>query len=87
MEPSGKKSEQHAHITRPKAEVHLLIVRNKSTHEEHLSQPLLIAKLFKIAITFLTGFNGTFKVTNEKNKLYFTKPISDGAGFTKKTVP
>ena len=34
-------------------------------------------KQFKIAITFLTGYNGIFKVTNSNNKFYFLKSITD----------
>ena len=45
----------------------MLIVMDKSTHEEHLSQPLPIKnKRFKIAVTLLTGYNGIFNVTNKK---------------------
>ena len=40
---------------------------DKSTHEEHLSQPLQTnIKQFKMAVTFLTSFNGIFNDTNEK---------------------
>ena len=43
---------------------------DKSTHEEHLSQPLQTNnKQFKIAVTFLTGYNGIFNVTNS-NKFF-----------------
>ena len=35
-----KRYEQKAIITRPKIEEHMLNVMDKSTHEEHLSQPL-----------------------------------------------
>ena len=36
----------------------MLIVMDKSTHEQHLSQPLQTNnKQFKLAITFLTGYN------------------------------
>ena len=60
---------------------------DKSTHEEHLSQPLQTNnKQFKIAITFLTGYNGIFNVTNENNKFYFKKTISDN-GFIKISIP
>ena len=42
---------------------------DKSTHEEHLSQPLQnYNKRFIIAVTFLTGYNGIFNVTNPTNK-------------------
>ena len=56
MEFPSKLSEQIAFNTRPKIEEHLLIVMDKSTHEEHLFQPLQTNnKHFKIAVTFLTG--------------------------------
>ena len=50
----------------------MLIVMDKSTHEEHLSQPLQTNnKQFKIAVTFLTGYNGIFNVTNGSNNFLF----------------
>ena len=61
MEPSSIILEQIAFNTRPKIEEHMLIVLDKSTHKEHLSQPLQInIKQFKIAVTFSTGYNGVF---------------------------
>ena len=73
--------------TRPKKEEHMLIVMDKSTHQEHLSQPLQTNnKQFKIAVTFLTGYNGIFNVTNENTKFYFKKTISDD-GFIEITIP
>ena len=78
MELPSKLLEQIAFITRPKIEEHLLIVMEKSTHEEHLSQPLQTNnKQFKIGVTFLTGYNGIFNVTNENNRFYFTTSTSD----------
>ena len=66
----------------------MLIVMDKSTHEEHLSQPLQTNnKHFKIAITFLTGYNGIFNVTNSNNKFYFMKSITDEDGFIQITIP
>ena len=60
---------------------------DKSTHEEHLSQPLQTQnKQFKIA-TFLTAYNGIFNVTNENNKFYFKKTITNEYGFIKITIP
>ena len=51
---------------------------DKSIHEEHLSQPLQTNnKQFKIAVTFLTGYNGIFNVTDKNNKFYFKKAIKD----------
>ena len=70
--------EQIAFNTRPKIDEHMLIVMDKSTHEESLSHLLQTNnKQFKIAVTSLTGYNGIFNVTDAKNKFYFTKSISD----------
>ena len=67
MELSTKILEQIAFKTRSKIEEHILIVINKSTHEENLSQPIQTTnKQFKIAVTFLTGYNGIFNVTSKK---------------------
>ena len=44
MELPSKLLEQIAYNTRPKIEEHMLIVMDKSTHEEHLSQPLQTKK-------------------------------------------
>ena len=58
----------------------MLIVKDKSTHEEHLSQSLQTnKKQVKIAGTFLTGYNGIFNVTNSNKKCYFIKSITDDA--------
>ena len=55
MELSSKLLQHIAFNTRPKIEEHVLIVMDKSTHEEHLFQPLKTNnKQFKIAVTFLT---------------------------------
>ena len=78
MELPSKLLEQIAFNTRPKIEEHLLIVMDKSTHEEHLFQPLQTNnKQFKLAVTFLTGYNGIFNVTDKNNKFYFKKAIRD----------
>ena len=39
MELPGKLLEKTAFNTRPKVEEHMLVVMDKNTHEEHLSQP------------------------------------------------
>ena len=84
----SKLLEQIAFNTRPKTEEHMLIVMDKSTHEEHLYQPSQTNnKQFIIAVTFLTGYNCIFNVTNENNKFYFKKTISDDDGFLKITIP
>ena len=87
MELPSKLLEQIAFITRPKIEEHMLIVMNKSTHEEHLSQPLQTNnKQFKIAITFLIAYNGIFNVTEKSYKFYFTKSITED-GYIMITIP
>ena len=88
MELLSKFLEQIAYYTKSKIEEHMLIVMDKSTHEEHLSQPLQTnIKQFKIAVTFLTRYNGIFKVLNSNNKFYFAKSISDEDGFFQITIP
>ena len=88
MELSSKILVEKAFITRPKLEEHMLIVMDKSIHEGHPSQPLQTnSKHFKIAITFLTGYNGFFNVTNSNIKIYFAKSISDEDGFIQITLP
>ena len=77
MELPKKNLEQIELDTIPKIEEHMLIVREKSTHERHLSQPLQIStKQFKIAVTFLTGCNGIFSVADRIDKFRFTKSIN-----------
>ena len=78
MELPSKLLEQIAFNTSSKKEEHMLIVMDKSTHEEHLSQPLQTNnKQYKIAVTFLTGYNGIFDVTKTNNKFYFRKIFTD----------
>ena len=58
--------------TRRKTEEHLLIVMDKSTHEELLSQPLQTnIKKFKIVFIFLLGYNVISDVTISNSKFYF----------------
>ena len=88
MELPSKLFEQIFYNTRPETEEHMLIVMDKSTHEEHLSQPLQTNnKQFKIAVTFLSGFNAIFNVTNSNNKFYFKKTITDDDDFVQITIP
>ena len=87
MELHSKLLEQRAFNTRPKIEEHMLIVMGKSSHEEHLSQPLQTNnKQFKIAVTFLSDYNGIFNVITSNNKFYFKKTISDEDGFVQTTI-
>ena len=88
MELPSKTLEQIAFITRPEIEEHMLIVTDKSTHGEHLSQQLQINnKQYRIAITFLTGYIGIFNVTNSSKKFCFAKSISYKDGFIQITIP
>ena len=76
MKLPSKMLEQMAFNTGGRIEEAMLVVMDKSTLEEHLSQPLqTVKKQFKIAITFLTGLNGIFNVTNSNIKFYFMKSI------------
>ena len=78
MELPCKLLEQIAFNTRPKIEEQMLIIMDKSIHEEHFFQPLQTNnKQFKTAVTFLTGYNGIFNVTNKNNKFYLLKSITD----------
>ena len=78
MELPSKLIEQIAYNTRPKIEEHMLIVMVKSTHEEHLFEPLQTNnKQFKNAVTFLTGYNGIFNITSQNNKFYFIHPANE----------
>ena len=76
MELPSKILEQIAYNTRPIIQENMLIVKDKSTHGEHLSQPLQINnKQFKIAVTFLASYNGIFNVTNSNNKFFSRKRL------------
>ena len=88
MELPSKLLEQIAFNTRPKIEERMLAVMDKSTHEEHLSQPLQTnSTQSKVAVTFLTGYSGIFNVTNSNNKFYIKKSITDADEFIRITVP
>ena len=88
MELPSKLLEQIAFFTRPKIEEHMLIIMDKSSHKEHLSQPLQTNnKQFKIAVTFLTGDNGIFNLTPKNNKFYFMKSITDADVFIQIIIP
>ena len=88
MELPSKILERNAHNTRSKNEKRMLIDKDKSTHEEHLSQPLETNnKQFKKAVTFLTGHNCIFNVTNSNNKFYFMNSFTDEDDFIQITIP
>ena len=78
MELPSNLLKQTAFNTRPKIEKHMLIIMYKSTHEEHLFQPLQTNnKQFKKAVTFISAYNGIFNVTNLIIKFYFKKALID----------
>ena len=78
MELPSKLLEQIAFNTRSNIEEHVLFISDKSTHEEHLSQPLQTNNnQFEIAVTFLTAYNGIFNVAIRNNKFQFKKAIKD----------
>ena len=84
----SKRLEQIVFNNRSRIEEHILIVRDTSTHEEHLSQPPKTNnKQFKVAVTFLTGFNGIFLATSKNIKFYFLKSITDENGYIQITIP
>ena len=88
MELPSKILKQIAFNTGPNLEEHMLIVMDKYTHEEHLYQPLQTnKKQFIIAVTFLTGYNGIFNVTNLNIKFHFMKSYTDEDGFVQITIP
>ena len=88
MELPSKVLEQIAFHTRPKVEEHMLIVMDKSTHEEHLAQPLQTKnKQFKKGVNFLTGYNGLFDITNSNIRFSVAKSITDEDGFIQIATP
>ena len=61
---------------------------DKSTQKEHLAQPLQTDnKQYKIAVAFLTGYNGVFNLTNSNITLYFKKSITNALDFIQNTIP
>ena len=87
MELPSKLLEQIAFNTRHKTKEHMLVVMDKSTHGEHLSQPLQTnKKQIKIAVTFSTRYNGIFNVTNSNNKFCFKKSLIE-EDFVRITIP
>ena len=84
MELASENLEQLAFITRPKNEEHMFFAMDKSTHEEHLSQPLQTNnKQVRKTSAFLSGYIGITVVTSKNNKFkfYFAKSITDKDGF------
>ena len=73
---------------RSRFEEQILVVIDKSTHEEHLSQPSETNnKQFEIAVTFLTGYNGNLNIRKSNTNFYFLKSITDEDGYIQITIP
>ena len=89
MDLPNKILKQIAFNTRAKIEKHILVVMDKSTHEEHLSHLLQtnIKQFRKIAVTFVTGYNVIFNVTNSNKKFSFKKTITNEDDFVQITIP
>ena len=78
MDLPSKLLEQIVFNTRSKIEEHMIIVMDKSIHEENSSQPLQTnIKKLKIAVTLLSVYNGIFNVTTSENNLFFKKSLID----------
>ena len=89
MELPSKMLGQIAYNTRDKIEEHMLVVMDKSIHEEYSSQPLQTNnKQFKIAVTFPTGYSRNSNINEKKNKkFYFAKSITDKDAPIQITIP
>ena len=78
LELPSKLLEQVAFNEGPTIEEHIVLVTDKSTHEEHFCKPSKTNKKhFKKGITLLTGYNGIFSVTNKNNRFYFVTSNAD----------
>ena len=68
----------------------MLIFGDKYILEVHSSQPLQTKQTnneqFKIAVTFLAGYNGIFNGTSKNNKFYSTRSSNDDQ-FSKNSTP
>ena len=61
---------------------------DKTTHERPLFQPLETnIKQIKVAINFLTDYDGIFEDTNSNNKISFAKSFTDNDEFIQITIP
>ena len=66
----------------------MLVVIDKSNHEEHLSQTVQTKKKqFINAVTFLTGYKGIFDVKDKSNQFYSATSITDKDGFVLMNIP
>ena len=71
MELAGKLSEQIIFNTRPENEEHMLNINDESAHDKNLSESLETDnQQLKIAVTFLSGYNGIFNVKNKNRKFF-----------------
>ena len=78
MELPSMLSTKVASNTRPKIEKHLVFVLDKSSPEEHFSQPLQTnIRPFKNAVTLLCNYNGMLNVKDKNINFYFTTSNHD----------
>ena len=74
MDLPSKFLERIAFNTGAKIEQYFRNVLDKSIHEEHLSLTLQTNnEQFKLAVTFLTGYNGVFNSVEKKQNLLVHK--------------
>ena len=65
----------------------MLVVMDKSTHEKFSSQPPQTKnKQLKMAVTFLTGYNGIFKVSKSNKNFYLKNTITNKNDFIQITI-
>ena len=85
IEPQNKLLERIAFKTRTIVENKMLLLLDKSTHEENLSQPIQTKeqKQFKLAVT---SFKGIFNVTHKNNNFIFIT-LFEGAEYNVFKLP
>ena len=88
MELTRKIFEHLAFNTSLKTEEDMLIVMNKTTHEELLYQTLETnKKQFEKTLTFVTAYNGIFNITSTNNNFYFAISVPDENGLITVSIP
>ena len=74
--------EQLAFSTGPEIQESILLVMKKSTHEEHLTQPIQTNNnQFKLPVIFSTGYKCLFNVKDKNIQLFYAKSVTDKDGF------
>ena len=78
--------QQKAFNARPKIGEHMLIVMDKSIHQETLAQPLQTNNNLNSLLLFLLVITASLRLL-ERNNFYFAKSIIDKDGFFQITIP